>query len=381
MTFPFIVSETQAPKRAIVLQGRCLPYQGVAWGGTMQHDMAWYPGNPKASTQIIGPRHKPTTIRGTWKDIFMFDQTGMNVSKIINFPLLSTVATPESIQRGGNTFLAGPNITGDQNARLARVLRDAFEMLREGGGEVKVEWGSLVRYGIIAETTFTHAREEDIEFEIEFAFSGKTDAFPKKKKPKPELLSLLKLLLQLLDEIINTLLGAIFQASMWVTRVTQFITKIGSFVTELMKALEKIASFTFAPAQVLATIRSQLTAIKLATRDLFKTLNEGRSAVIEAAFTGDPLLMVLNGLAEGRLRRAAQDLAALAAKQEGVIADLIAPALLGVVLMPGGQSLRDLASRFYDGNPDAWQLIADFNGFSGSVVAPGTLVRIPATAA
>lgn len=381
MSFPFIVAQTQAPKRVIILQGRCLPYQGVAWGGTMQHDMSWYPGNPKASTQIIGPRHKPVSIRGTWKDIFMFDRTGANVSKIINFPLLSTVAVPESIQRGGNTFLAGPNITGDQNARLARVLRDAFEMMREDGGEVRIEWGSIVRYGIIADTSFPHAREEDIEFEIEFAISGRTDSFPKRKKPKPELLSLLKLLLALLDEIINTLLGAIFQASMWVTRVTQFITKIGSFVTELLKALEKIASFTFAPAQVLATIKSQLTAIKLATRDLFKTIAEGRSAAIEAAFTGDPLLMLLNGLAEGKLRRAAQDLAATAARQEQLIADLAAPALLGVVLMPGGQTLRDVAARYYDGNPDAWQLIADFNGFSGSVIPAGTLVRLPATAA
>lgn len=378
MTFPFVVSETQAPKRAIVLQGRCLPYQGVAWGGTMQHSMDWYAGNPKASTQIIGPRHKPTAIRGTWKDIFMFDQTGANVSKIINFPLLSSVAVPESIMRGGNTFLGGPNITGDQNARLARVLVDAFEMLREGGGELKVEWGSIVRYGIIADTTFTYARPEDVEFEIEFAFSGKTDAFPKLKKPKFELLSLLKLLLQLLDEIINTLLSAIFQASMWVTKVTQIITKIGTFVTELMKALEKIASFTFAPKEVLATIKSQLTAIKLATRDLFKTLNKSRSAVIEAAFTGDPLLMVINGLTEGKLRRAAQDLAAQAAAQEQLIADLTTPSLLGVVLMPNGQTLRELASRYY-GSADAWQVIADFNGFGSSVVPTGTLVRVPAT--
>lgn len=373
MSFPFIVREIDLPGRTIVLQGRSLPYRGVAWGGTQELDVNWFPGNPVASVQVIGPREKPTTILGKWKDVFLLNPQNRGV--LANFPPLSKAAKADSNERGGNTFKSSGSVPA-QFAERARALRDAFRLFRKSGGMVKVEWGSIVRFGFVSETDFTHDREEDIDFEIIFTFVGDSPSQPKPLLPEIELLSLLKALLALLDEIINTLLSAVFAAQQWLTRVNQFITKIGSFITELLDVISKLGDFAFAPAAVLGNLRRQLTAIKLAARDLFADLDAQTSAAVEAAFIGNPVDVALNNLLQQRLRATVQALAAEAARQANLISQANSPALLGTITMPGGTTLRDVARRFF-GNPDDWRVIAEFNGFGGSVIPRGTIVRVP----
>ena len=373
MAFPFIVREMDLPGRTIVLQGRSLPYRGVEWGGTQELDVNWFPGNPIAAVQVIGPREKPTQIQGMWKDIFLLDAQNRGI--LANFPPLSRAAMADSNERGGNTFKSGGSVPS-QFAERARTLRDAFRLLRKSGVLVQVEWGSIVRFGFISETSFPHEREEDINFSITFTFLGDSPSQPKPLLPEIELLSLLKALLALLDEIINLLLTAVFAAQQWVTRVNQFITKIGSFVTELLAAIESLASFGFAPGEVLGNIRSQLTNIKLAARDLFAELDAAQSAAVEAALIGNPATVALNMLLQQRVRAQTQQLAAEAARQENLIAQANVPELLGIVAMPGGQTLRDVSRRFFN-NTEDWRVIAEFNGFGTSIVPRGTIVRVP----
>lgn len=373
MAFPFIVRQIENPARVIILQGRSLPYQGVAWGGTMELDVSWFPGNPVASVQVIGPREKSTTIVGKWKDLFLASRQNHGV--LANFPPLTRASRPDATVRGGTTFKSAGSVPSDF-AERARVLRDAFRLLRKEGGLVQVEWGSIVRFGFVKETTFTHDREEDIDYEITFEFLGDTPSQPKPLLPQIELLSLLKALLALLDALINTLLSAIFAAQQWLTRINQFINKIGSFITELLDAISKLGDFAFAPANVLGNIRRQLTAIRLAARDLFANLDNQRSAAVEAAFLGNPAAVALNNLLQQRVRANVQEIAAEAARQANLISQMSSPALLGTITMPGGTTLRDVARRFF-GNPDDWRVIAEFNGFGGSIVPRGTIVRIP----
>lgn len=377
MSFPFIVRQMSLPKRVIVLQGRSLPYQGATWGGTQRLDVNYFPGNPVAQTQVIGPTWKPTTITGMWKDIFLLDDRNRGI--LSNFPSLMPGAIAASAARGfsgGRTFASIGSIPS-QNADLARSLRDAFTLMRKEGGLVQVEWGSLVRFGFISDDSFTHDREQDISYEIEFTWMGDTPAQPKFTLPIPDSLSLLKILLALLDKLINVLLTAVFAANKWLTRITQFIAKIGSFVSDLIEVLKKFAGFAFAPLSVIGNIRSALTSIRLANRDLLRELSLGQSAAIEAALTGNPMLIAVNALLETDVRAEAMALAAEAATQLNALLESGTQELLGAFTTPGGTTLRDISTRFY-GTPDNWTVIAEFNGFSGSVVAAGVAVRIPA---
>ena len=376
MAFPFIVREKDLPGRTIVLQGRSLPYRGTEWGGTMELDVNWFPGNPIAAVQVIGPRESPTTIVGKWKDIFLADAQNRGV--LANFPKLTRTATAEAVGRGGDTFQSAGSVPS-QFAERARALRDAFRLLRKSGVLVEVEWGSIVRFGFITETVFPHDREEDIDYAITFTFLGDSPSQPKPKLLDIDLLAGLKALLAILDKIINGLLTAIFNAQQWLTRIQQFITKIGSFVSELLSSIEAIANFAFAPADVLGNIRAQLTGIKLAALDLFATLDSAQSAAVEGAILGNPTTIARNTLLQQRVRANVQEMAAEAARQEALINQANVPELLGIIAMPGSQTLRDVSQRFYS-NTEDWRLIASFNGFSSSIVPRGTVVRVPKAA-
>lgn len=375
--FPFIIKQVELPKRVIVLQGRSLPHEGVAYGGDQRLDVTYNPGNPVAHVQVIGPTWKNTTITGEWNDIFLSDDA--NAGRLFNFPALRPVASAMATGlglSGGDTFVSFATVP-DQMARRARVLRDAFTLMRKEGGLVQVEWGSLVRFGFISSDIFPHKREEDIEFEIEFTWMGDTSSQPIFKFPKIELLALLKVLLALLDKIINTLLTVVANAQAWLTRITQFITKLGSFVSELLEVLGKLASFVFAPADVIGSIRGSLISIQLAARDLINDLDRGPAAAVLAALLGSPVFISIAMATEARLRRETMDLASEAALQEQALEEAGVADLLGVFPSPGGITLRDISTKFY-GTPDSWTDIARFNGLSSSIVPRGVLVRIPA---
>lgn len=374
MSFAFAIRQLDFPKRAILLQGRSLPYRGVSWGVEQRLDENWFPGNPQGVVQVIGPRELPTTITGMWKDVFLFDD--QHAATLLNFPGLMPAARPDATTRGGTTFASG-GATPKQKAQLARVLRDAFRMLIREGVKVKVEWGSLARVGFLKRGEFPHDREEDINYEIEFMWIGETDADPKPKKRKAELLSFLKQLLALLDQILNAVIGAVIKASLWIRRVNQVIAKLGSFVTELLGALDKLASFAFAPADTLANIRAQMRAITLAARELRQTIFDGASASYEATVQSlNPIEIAAAHAHELELLALGRRLGAEAEQMRLEIEEFIVPELEAIYVSPGGITLRDVSLRFY-GTPDNWQAIADFNGFGTSVVSPGTVVRVP----
>lgn len=375
MAFPFIIRQRAGMARTIVLQGRSLPYWGVAWGGTQRLDVNWFPGNPVAVVQVIGQTYEPTTITGMWKDVFLGDIA--NRASLFNFPGLTPQAQPNSIERGGNTFRSTGSVPA-QFAERARALRDAIEVLRREGILLQVEWGSIVRFGFISRTLFPHDREEDINYEIEFTWLGDIDAQPTPvpiSVPGFNILSLLKALFALLDKIINTLLIVIFKAQSFISRVTQAIAKLASFVTSLLEILNKLASFVFAPFDVLGNIRANLTAIKLAALDFFDTLTE-ESAAVAGAITNDPVQVSIGNILQQRLRSQALELAAFSAQQEEVLATNDTVELLGIYTSPGGVTLRDVALRFFN-DANNWRVIADFNGLTSSILPIGTIIRIP----
>lgn len=373
MSFPFVVEQVSFPRRAIVLQGQSLPHQGVAWGGTQRAQFTWFPGNPVAVIQVIGPTYTPTRILGKWKDIKLFDPE--NSPRLLNFPAITPAATAAGAAIGGQTFTSAGSVP-TQLANRARAVRDAFTMIRKEGVLLKVEWGSIVRFGLITADEFPHDREEDIDFDIEFTWSGDTANQPSPKLPLPSVPGLLQALLALLDQILNTLLTALFAAQLWLTRVTQLVTRLGSFITELLGILEDLVGLVFTPQQIRGTVLSSLRAIKLAANDLRDELDRGQTAAIEAALSGDPVLVNLNNLLQGELRSQAQQIAAEAALAEQRIREAISPELRGVYISPGSVTLREVSQRFY-GTADNWRVIADFNGFGGSILPRGTIVRVP----
>lgn len=376
MESPFYITERTGLQRAIVLRGRSLPYWDVAWGGEQLIDLSWFPGNPVGVVQVVGPRWKPITITGMWKDTFLVDRA--NSADLLNFPALAPAATSLGADAGGQTFIGGPAIPS-QRADRARALRDAFTLLRKSGSLLRIEWGSLVRYGVLTNDNFTHRREEDIGFELEFTVTGDTDAQPK-PLPIPNLnaLGLLKALLALLNELLNTLLGALYAQQQWIRRIIGPITEITSIITEILGTLQDIATQRLqTPGNVLTLLKGNMSSIVGSCVSLINLIDVGKTAGLDAAEAAlDPVTVDLNVLLQSRVREQLRRIASEAARAQARIDAQDTATIKGIVISPGGITLRDVSQQAY-GTPRNWLKLAEFNQLQVGSLPRGQVVLIP----
>lgn len=396
MSTPMVFQETAGALRVVVLKGRSLPYQGATWSGTNRVSVAWFPGNPVGVAQVIGATLEPSTFQGKWKDRFLKGdppgpgfsfgrppglpgdertplkgETAENAPELRNFPPLAPGGL--GLDRGGSTFVAGGGNFPTGNiavAQHARVVRDAFEALRVAGQLLKVQWGSLVRYGFLTRTAFSHDREEDIAWEMELTWVGVTDAQPdlKEKFKIPDLGILRKL-----SDLLNKLLGILLEAAFLAARLTQLIKKISSLVNTMLEILGKIAGFIFLPADLIGELRGVVTGIRLAVGDLIRQL-----ASLPAAYRAElgPVEKNTETSFQQAIRAAAVELGRAAVEADIQFSGVDRPDLLGTVIARADTSLRDVSLQFF-GTADNWREIRRYNGFAGSVVAAGTIVFVP----
>ena len=373
--FNLTISEQTGLGRAVVLRGRSLPFQGVAFGMQQRVEINWFPGNPVGTAQVNGPTHMPTTMGGRWSDIFLFDDA--HAATLLGFPALQTqvsVADFTGFAGGEATFKSG-GVTPSQYARTAGALRDTFYKICKSGQLLRVEWGKIVRFGFLLEFTPTHDREEDIDWEMQFAWVGSSKNQPKPATKSKDMTSLLKQLIATVQNALNELNGAIFQIEVIKRRVSQSIIRLGSLAEELFGALERISVLTLTPLELLGTVKATLKGIQLAANDLLATF-EAISAAVATSSTGDPAQVSVNSGAQQAARKLLLQLAAEGRLGQIEIERFESPSIRAVVQAQQGQTLRDISIAEYN-TPNNWRAIQDFNGFEGSVVAPGTLVRVP----
>lgn len=377
MSFPFIISETNGLRRAIVLRNRSLPYQGVAWGGEQTIDLNWFPGNPVGVVQIIGPRWKAMTVTGKWKDTMLVDESSQ--AELINFPAIASVATAvgAGAEFGGSTFVGG-NAIPLQRASRARVLRDAFTLLRKSGALLRIEWGSLVRYGVLTSDNYPHDREEDIDWEFEFTVTGDTANQPKPLAQAPEnALSLLKKILAALNKVLDLLLQAVFVQQKWRQRVFGPVQQITSLVLGIVESLDLIAGQALTTANSIPLIRSNLQAIVASTFELVKLIDDAQNAGTEATEAAlNPVGSDLSFLFQSQIRAELVRLAAEAAAASQRLPSPETTEIKSIYVSPGGVTLRDISREAY-GTPVRWRKIAEFNSLPFSTVPRGTVVLIP----
>lgn len=373
VAYDMVIEEREGFRRKIVLRGRSLPFQGIPFGTSQRVNIEYTPGNPVASSQVSGPEWLETTMNGKWTDIYLFDES--NAPKLLNFPALQGQAQPGGQTVQGATFASGGTVP-DQLAQTARAIRDAMFMISRSGMRLRFEWASIVRFGYLVEFTPIEIREEDVEWEAEFRWTGDTENQPIPAPQSKDMTSLLKQMLSSLTDVINVLSQVLFDAEVWQRRIAQTIVALGQFFEELLGTLERLVQFALSPAELFGTLKATLKGIQLAANDLIRTFKDV-SAVVLASTIGDPAEVAINSGLQAAVRRLLIRLAAEGRLAREEIDKFDAPELLAVVVAPSGITLRDISLDQY-GTAQNWKLIQDFNGFSSSVVPVGTAVRVPA---
>jgi hypothetical protein len=377
---PFTIRETTGPKRQVTLRGRSLPYRGVEFSGEQRVEAKYFPGNPVATAQVLGHQFLPTTIRGIWKDAYLADEDSR--AELRGYPPVAATARPGSGFAGGPSFASSGAIPGSTGyAESARVLRDALEQIKRSGQLVRVEWGSLVRYGFVKRTTWTHGDptggEGDIAWEIEFLWIGDTNSVPRPQVPDrldPSNLAA-KLAGQLQDALDATRAGvAAVYAN--VLPVSQALFKLASVASLALGMLENVLGLVFVPADLLGVLEQQLASVATAAKELADTVRSVPAAYQTSEGGGTSLdANAANAVAAAILANTLQ-LGLVAADGQEQLVKQGTPEILGFVTATGLETLRDLAFRFYQ-DASQWVAIYTYNGLTSSQLVRGQRVVIP----
>lgn len=376
---PVTIEQVTGPRRAMILKGRALPYQGLDLGIEIRTKQTWLPANPVANQQVLGSTLTPTVINGMWKDRFLLDATETNGVTLINFPSIAGGGLPQSGVASGGSFATTATFPGTQDAQLARVVVDALTLMTSEQQKVRFQWDQYVRYGIIKRFVPRWIRIHDVEWTIEFEWSGVTEFSPVSRVADYNALTTAEGLAEILSTIrasIDALLS-LRQPNNFVFRVIGPVIAIADIVVGIIEALRSIVSIATVPFDLVSTIRGQLERIRLTARALLDDLKSIRSARGEAALVGDPADVAIAALIEQELRERIQELAAFANAQQRLLAIFGGQEIIATFFADAVTSLRDVATEYY-GQPTEWVRISNFNGFFSDVVPAGSLIRVPA---
>lgn len=357
--------------RTIVLRDRFMPYREVEWEVQQRVKTTWYPGNPVATQQVLGPMEMPTTIKGMWKD----------------------------------RFAAGAlEIDGIASSRRAADAVSLFHDLVRAGLPLRVSWFTEVRIGIMTRFTPSYDRATDVEWEAEFEWQSRGDAGEVRLDPiNPPAALGTDLFGQLLD-VIGTISDVARLARNFQAALIDLVNEIGDAVAGLVEVLEIANTLASLPATVAAAVAAQVNSIVDRTLELLRLIERRPTVIPEvrtlvSAPTVDPTSRAASraGTASARgqappgsavantvdfvrfaanLSRAALDLTAWASDSEALINARIEPEPERFVDVPEGANLFGLSTRFY-GSPDFAAYLAAINRLGSANVPPGFRLRVP----
>jgi hypothetical protein len=339
----------EGPSKGFVLQleGRELPYSSgrggtVGFGRTQRTRLTFYPGNRKASQQIIGPILKPTTFDGIWKERYIGEDRPID-------------------------------------------LVELFEDLLNIGAQLRVSWSTIERQGVIKEFDWNPGNPVgglgDIKWTAVFEWNF-DPAKPAGTNVAPGFQSLRDFLVQAANAL-SELSGAVFR----------FVDGSKAFVG-LLKAPFQSTSQDYED-EVAALILPTRTLVTTAARtgdepELPARLVEDASTAVGSAqdtaaniaeitaesFPGSVLVQdsLTAVLTEHILRADITDEAFVAMVEmydrRVQLEEIIRPEEFRVVTAQPGTDLRKLAIQFY-GTADNWDRIAKQNGLVSSVIPDG----------
>lgn len=139
--------EGLSPGTMIRLVGNQMPKVPFVYGGEQKEVKEFYPGNPEAALQVLGPRESDIPIKGRF------------YSKRYRGPVSENIPGAGIINQAA----------GDSLYALPMALVDELDAMRRRGNLVMIRLGEWARYGIIKEVEWQVRKLGDIDYMITFS--------------------------------------------------------------------------------------------------------------------------------------------------------------------------------------------------------------------
>jgi len=333
----------------IVLKRRALPYRPLTLKGTQRHEITWYPGNPVATLQVLGPTEEDTSLSGVWKDVFI---------------------------RGSDfATLDGRNLAD------AKAVIDAVDQMRRRGRKIRVTWDEIIREGIISDFTQTWDRRQDIAWSITFAWVGRGDPdVAPTLSPTVTVSDIASKTSSVLAELTLDLVVLPYAASpSMLDRLNAGLDKLRARQQELLDVTTQVLNRAIAPIDGARRAASTLLNMAGDALAMAQTIEANvafslRSAALPIRFTAGLALQ-----AAATSRRALQNLKALrflALERQSKLTTQVEGDVLSQLLGTDGDDLRKVAQTMFGDSAD-WRVIAVFNNVRTARISAGQKINIP----
>lgn len=356
----FTIRELTGDKRTLVLAGRALPYQPIAYEGRMRAEFTHYPGLPVATIQMLGAMEGPSTFTGMWKDRFVKSLTDSGA-----------VHEPEAV-----ALFNGVQVED------SRALVDAMDSIRLAGQLLEVTWDTIIRHGVLTTFRPTWTRREDVEWSVEFTWSSRGETPSPVAIPAAPAVDDLAARARTLFEQITAAAESTFQvADNFASTVGGLLERIDEAVTAIENGASGTAALILSPVEAGNRVLAAVQTIKDAAVELISVVESTPANVVRTVTgTVDELTFGQNLEAEDYtwgLKVSARDLRTLAAEEGDRLRHTTQAADVRASFTAREDMDLRQVSTLYFGTPDEWRRLAAYNGLSSSRLAAGQLVLIP----
>lgn len=359
------------------LRERALPYRPLTISGKQRAEFTWYPGNPEATVQMLGPEEGVINLRGFWKDRFI---QGTGAARLIGAGQENVASIAFGI---GDITTFGIATVSD----LVRVVDD----MRRMGRRITLSWSGLQRVGHITGFVQHWNNVHDCEWEIDFSVLSQNEAVvPTVQQNAPNLA----------DQAVQALQEAQNVADATNAELAQLQAAALTFRTEFLQAVTAFDETTTAAAEAIYNAASSVATYEQAPFDAARRIAASASGLVVAASqtlgtvvdraladciefgawgtqdTAPMGIQIAGNNVQRSFNNAVQSVRYNNALTRYSLEQQLQQELVASFIASQNMDLRDVSTRYY-GTPDNWQQLMQFNGFASSKLNAGDLVWVP----
>lgn len=362
----FVIKELTGRRRELRLTERALPRRPFTLEGTQQIEATYYPGNPVATSTILGAREGSTTVNGYWKDRFI--QGAVSV----------TQANALATTRPGSASLNGNAIDTVEN------LVDLVDDIRMSGSLLDVQWGTRTRRGHIAKFTQNWHNTNDVEWEIEFTWISKGQVVTAPRVASDDASGMSRRTRANVDEFVDvTSALPTTPQSDWYDRVQDLLGNLTGYVTQFEGAVSQTYNQALRPFDMLRSSASTLSSVIVDATTAYDILQSTPpEQLFNTALDGLPdsvnqFSRMLVGIsyvtsAQAAARQTIED----ATIDRDTLLKLLTSDVEKAYVAVANDDLLVISQKFYN-TPDQWRKIMLYNSLRTPEVSVGQLIFIP----
>lgn len=341
----------------VTLRDRALPYRPMELPSFEQREQTdWYGGSPEATQQVFGATIPPTTMKGFWKDRFLMP---------------------------GGYVSAPPATVNGQPVSDVWTLMTTVEQVVTDGMTVQVTFGQRVLRGLLKRIRPTIHNIHDIEWEMDFVWSGSGPQPPPPKLVKAPSLSNTAALIQQLSQLLSEAADVLQGFNSLITGLLSGL-QIGEEIFNQTQAM--LNSLQAWAANIVASTGQGLAPGFLPQAlqqtqgliNLCGALVDSLDTAAEAAVSATTSLFAFGvaGLYCAQQQNALLAMAYGLGQVQADLASQVQPETAQTYVAAPSDDLRRVSIRYF-GTQDQWRAIAAFNQLSDPSLTPGQIVLIP----